>query len=314
LEEINIRREKMTGCTLAYVPEYSQKRLENVTDGEIILVHSSGMYVRFGAEVFLLCDKSWGVLPIGIGLENFRQAVCLLRPEAGQRVCRQGEMLIFPGGSVSLCPMPVPVQSGGSPRKQLLLQAAKELAALQKTGGLSLLVLPMILGRACPAALEQNPYVSRAYPEFEKLLAALAAEDAAAAEHHTRQLLGLGVGLTPSADDMFLGMLYMFRRLLPNPGPAISRFRNTVFRESEHRSNQISAAYLKALAQGEDFGRLDAVWRYFNGTGPDALAALLEVGSSSGGDLLLSLLAAGKLSMEKEEGTYVGTDRAGVVG
>jgi hypothetical protein len=173
-----------------------------------------------------------------------------------------------------------------------LLQAAKELAALQKTGGLSLLVLPMILGRACSAALEQNPYVSRAYPEFEKLLAALAAEDAAAAEHHTRQLLGLGVGLTPSADDMFLGMLYMFRRLLPNPGPAVSRFRNTVFRESEHRSNQISAAYLKAVAQDAPFERMERVYRGFCGEEPLKIEYLTQIGSNSGSEMLLGMLLA----------------------
>ena len=295
----------MKGCTSAYVPEYSQKRLEQAAEGEIILVHSSGMYLRFGAEVFLLCDKSWGALPIGILLEDFRQTICLLRPKAGQRVCRQGAALIFPGGSVRLCPMPMPPQGGGVPRKEMLLQAAKELAALEKTGGLSLLVLPLILGRACPPVLKENPYFSRAYPEFEKLLAALAAEDAAAAERHTRQLLGLGVGLTPSADDVFLGMLYMFKRLLPNPGPAVSRFRDTVFGESEHRSNQISAAYLKAVAQGAPFERMERVYRGFCGEEPLKIEYLTQIGSNSGSEMLLGMLLAwdvcqGRPSKEEE--------------
>ena len=295
----------MKGCTSAYVPEYSQKRLENAADGEIILVHSSGMYLRFGAEVFLLCDKSWGALPIGILLEDFQQSVRLLRPKAGQRVCRQGEELNFPGGSVHLCPMPVLAQGGGVPRKEMLLQAAEELAAMQKTSGLSLLVLPMVLGRACPPVLKENPYFSRAYPEFEKLLAALAAEDAAAAERHTRRLLGLGVGLTPSADDVFLGMLYMFKRLLPNPGCAVSRFQDTVFGVAEHRSNQISAAYLKAVAQGAPFERMERVYRGFCGEEPLKIEYLTQIGSNSGSEMLLGMLLAwdvcqGRPSKEEE--------------
>lgn len=281
-------------CTIAYLTEYSRKRLNSEADGAVLLVHSSGMYLRFGAEVFLLCDKSWGILPIGIGVEDFPETIRLLKPQAGQTVRLQGDALIFPGGRLTLCPLPMPGpgQGGGIPQKAMLLQAAEELAALQKMGGLSLMVLPLILGRACPESLKQNPYFSRAYTGFEQLMAALKTNDAPAAEQVTLQLLGLGVGLTPSADDVFLGMLYMFRKLLPNPGRAVSRFQATVFHAAEDRSNQISAAYLKAMAQGAPFERMERVYRGFCGEEPLKIECLTQIGSNSGSEMLLGMLLA----------------------
>jgi hypothetical protein len=87
-------------------------------------------------------------------------------------------------------------------------------------------------------------------------------------------------------------MLYMFGRLLPNPGPAVFRFRDTVFREAEHRSNQISAAYLKAVAQGAPFERMERVYRGFCGEEPLKIEYLTQIGSNSGSEMLLGMLLA----------------------
>ena len=182
-------------CTVAHVTEYTRKQLENGSLGTVLLVHSSGMYLQFGAAVLLLCDKNWGMLPIGIAVEDFQQTILRLKPQAGQTVRLQGETLVFPGGDLTLCPLPIPVQGQGRalPQKEKLLQAAEELAALQKTSGLSLMVLPLILGRACPESLKQNPYFSRAYTGFEQLMAALKTDDAPAAEQTTLQHLAAGI-------------------------------------------------------------------------------------------------------------------------
>ena len=67
-------------CTVAYVTEYSRKQLENGSLGTVLLVHSSGMYLQFDDAVLLLCDKSWGVLPIGIAVEDFQQTILRLKP------------------------------------------------------------------------------------------------------------------------------------------------------------------------------------------------------------------------------------------
>ena len=281
-------------CTVAYVTEYSRKRLENRRLGTVLLVHSSGMYLQFDDAVLLLCDKSWGVLPIGIAVEDFQQTILRLKPQAGQTVRLQGETLVFPGGDLTLCPLPIPAQGQGGalPQKELLQQAAEELAALQKTSGLSLMVLPLILGRACPESLKQNPYFSRAYTGFAQLMAALKIDDAPAAEQTALQLLGLGVGLTPSADDVFLGMLYLFRKLLCVPCEAVSRFQNTLFHAAERRTNQISAAYLKAIIQGAPFERMERVYGGLCGEEPLKIEYLTQIGNNSGSEMLLGMLLA----------------------
>ena len=281
-------------CTTAYVSEYTGSRLMKGETGEILLAHSTGVYLRFGEEIFLLCDRKWGVLPIGISVENYEQVMCQLRLEAGQKALLEKDELLVPGGSFVLkrwsCSKEPAVES--EPNSTRIAQAAEGLAALGKTTGLSLLVLPLVLGRAVDSALPHNPYFERAYADFKALTEAMQAEEIERVAHCTQNLLGLGTGLTPSADDIFLGMLYVFRTLPCDCETAVSAFRDTVSSFAAARTNQISAAYLNAILQGAPFERMDRVYRGLCGKESLHIEELVQIGSNSGSEMLLGMLIA----------------------
>jgi hypothetical protein len=128
-----------------------------------------------------------------------------------------------------------------------------------------------------------------------------------------KTLLGLGPGLTPSGDDVLCGLLWGLRHSSLAGRKGVRILVDAVCRESGGLTHPVSAAYLKAIARGEVFGRLAWAWSYLTGAEETGLHELLEVGSSSGGDMLLGLLlAAEMLRMEDEKNG--GTDCTGTVG
>jgi hypothetical protein len=86
----------------ASIPAHIRELLHSGETGEILLISSSGIYLRFGEQILLLCDESWGILPIGIGVKDFEKAVSILRPQQGQRVTVAEDRLIFPSGKIHL--------------------------------------------------------------------------------------------------------------------------------------------------------------------------------------------------------------------
>ncbi len=284
----------MNLCTVAYVPEYSKNLLSRENTGEVLLVHSSGTYLRFGAEVFLLCDQKWGRLPIGILVEDYPRTIHALHLEAGQWVLRKEDQLIFQNGHMQLHVLPQSAETlcQIKPQSGLILQAAEALAALQKNSGLSMLVLPLLLGKQCDPNLWENPYFSRAYYGLDGCIKAIEHNDFDALEQNAQALLGLGTGLTPSADDIFMGMLYVFCRLHQGNFLGISLLQILIMKYSGTHTNQISAAYLKAILHGAPFDRMEQVYRGLCAEEPLNIEYLTQIGSNSGSEMLLGMLIA----------------------
>jgi hypothetical protein len=68
----------------------------------------------------------------------------------------------------------------------------------------------------------------------------------------------MGIGLTPSLDDVLLGLLYTLKRIAPDW--MSTRYLVEVIKEyAPEFTNDISAAYLLAVADGAPFQRLDDV-------------------------------------------------------
>ena len=117
----------------ASIPAHIRDLLRSGETGEVLLVSSSGIYLRFGEQILLLCDESWGVLPIGIGVKDFEKAVSILRPQQGQPVTVAEDRLIFPSGKIHLILRQLSCQAmcSASPPIRYIRQAAEELAALE---------------------------------------------------------------------------------------------------------------------------------------------------------------------------------------
>lgn len=278
----------------ASVPAHIRSWLHCGETGEILLVSSAGIYIKFGERIVLLCDKAWGTLPIGIGADDFDKIVSLLQPQQGQQVTVTENCLRFPSGNVRLLFSDVPraTKSATVPQNRCIRQAAEELAALHKERGISMLVLPLILGRSLDDDLKNNPHCTYARLYLEKLLDAFFRRDEAEIRSCIPKLLGLGPGLTPSADDAILGMLYVFRTLPRKDSELAQIFQSCVGQLCDRCTNQISAAYLKAIIAGAPFQRMDEVFRGLCGEKPLNIQQLTQIGSSSGSEMLLGMLIA----------------------
>ena len=103
------------------------------------------------------------------------------------------------------------------------------------------------------------------------------------------KLLGLGIGLTPSADDVILGMLYVFRKLRKAFPEPFNIFKSSVLESCGIRTNRISSAYLKAIADGAYFERMEQVWKGLCEVMPLDVSKLTTVGSNSGAEMLLGV-------------------------
>ena len=280
----------------AGIPAHIQNLLHPGMTGEVILVSSSGIYLKFGEQIVLLCDRNWGILPIGIGVADFDRGVSLLHPQQGQRVTMTENGLSFPSGDIQLV---LQKSSSGTacnstPQIARIRQAAEELAALRKERGISMLVLPLVLGRPPEQSLKLNPYCAYGYHYLSKLMIALENGDSDEIHSCVEKLLGLGPGLTPSADDCLLGMLYVFRAL-PQKASAGALLRESIEQLCDRCTNQISAAYLKAMIAGAPFERMEQIFRGICGEGILNIEKITQIGSSSGSEMLLGMLIALKV-------------------
>ena len=68
----------------AIVADTVLKHMEKGGTGEVLMVNSQGVYLSAGDQIWLLCDVSWGVVPIGIAICNFKQCIKDLQIEQGQ--------------------------------------------------------------------------------------------------------------------------------------------------------------------------------------------------------------------------------------
>ena len=278
----------------ASIPEHLCGLLRSGKTGEVVLVTSAGIYLRFEEQILLLCDACWGILPIGIGLEDFERAVALLQPRQGQRIFAEKDHLVFPSGKIKLSVKQLPWEKIQVPIPQItqIRQAAEELAALRKPRGISMLVLPLVLGQEQSGQWIEDPYCAYARCYLENLIVAFESCDGEKIRISTEKLLGLGQGLTPSADDVLLGMLYVFRALPQTHTEQTALFQKTIAQQCDQRTNQISAAYLKAIMEGAPFEQMELVFQRMCAQKKLDIQNLIQIGSSSGSEMLLGMLIA----------------------
>ena len=278
----------------AHLQEQTKKIFDSNPLGEIIMVNSSGVYLRFNEHIVFLCDVKWGLVPIGILLENFKEIAERLQLEVGQKVIFECDKLVFLNGTVRLITDALLFKKdcANIPDQKLIKRAAMELAAIDKTKGISMLVEPLVLGNKNSTAVTLNPYTAGAYSYFSRLINAFSDNAEAEVKLCVGKLLGLGTGLTPSADDVMMGMLYAFRKLQNKSPKAVKAFIDSILKLCGSCTNRISGAYLKSIIQGAYFERMECIWRGLCGTEPLEISLLTDVGSNSGAEMLLGMLIA----------------------
>lgn len=131
-------------------------------------------------------------------------------------------------------------------------------------------------------------------PTLERLRAALARLDSQAAVEALSGLLGLGNGLTPSGDDLALGLLLAVKRWGMALAPRLDQgwlLVKTIGR-ARQTTTDLSASLIEAAAQGQADLRLVAALDYVvlgEGDPAKCAAGLAAWGNSSGLDALLGM-------------------------
>ena len=278
----------------AIVADAVADTLANSGEGEILMVNSAGVYLGINENVIFLCDLDMGVVPIGISIEGFCENVSKLRLSAGDRFSFDTNRLCFRGGELVLSPLQKadPLPFGIRPISSRVRAAALELASLDRRNGLSMLVLPLVLERYDTDAPSLNPYCTRAYPLLYELIRALVDGREDVITSCVSSLLGLGVGLTPSADDVLLGMIFALHKTGQEYSGSVRTFLESIERLCDSRTNRVSAAYLKALIDGARFEKMERLWRGLCGEAELDCRLLTDIGHSSGTEMLLGILCA----------------------
>jgi hypothetical protein len=118
--------------------------------------------------------------------------------------------------------------------------------------------------------------------------------DCDAMRTRARALIGLGPGLTPSGDDFLVG-LFAVLHIDASPCAHLRDVCAEIIEAVDERTNAISAAALKAAAQGRVRESIDALLTELM-TGDDhrvlaSLRRVLAIGSTSGADIVAGILA-----------------------
>ena len=281
----------------AFADKAVLERLFTNGPGELLAVNSKAGYLKAGQDVYMLCSADLGITPIGIAVDDYAAAAAALRLSAGGRFDTADNALVFCGGVLRVQPYPrrAPQEPCGTFRTERIEAAARLLSALGRTSGLVPLADALCLGAAPEKGIAANPFCAKAYGPLARLMDGLARNDVEAVPAEVKRLLGLGIGLTPSADDVLCGMAYTLLHGARKLTAADMEFVNAVRRYAPERTNLISAAILKAVTDGGRFEMMDNVLRGLTGAGEDGTQRLLTIGSSSGSEMLLGITIAAKL-------------------
>ena len=130
---------------------------------------------------------------------------------------------------------------------------------------------------------------------LDDLAQALHAQNLAALEAACLRLLGLGVGLTPSGDDLVGAVFFSLRHApIAHWHAAMPALHKRISRAAQSASNPISAALLDDLVQGSSYRALhelfDALHSQQTPAIEESTRALLRIGASSGADMLTGVL------------------------
>jgi hypothetical protein len=151
-----------------------------------------------------------------------------------------------------------------------------------------------------------NPFSAVALPNVKRLLHAIMVRNSVGAGEATKGLVGLGIGLTPSADDMLSGIMVSLILGSRNGIGAdnIGELASRIARVSQGRTSALSHEFLLQAASGRANERLTRlVEAIYTGTPSDVKTATLDVvtiGETSGTDLVVGVIFGARAAVARE--------------
>lgn len=256
--------------------------------GRVVAVHASAVNVRIGEALVTLARSSVGGLPTGIGLDDaFAPRAAGIRPgdpvAVSESIIRVGPLAIDLTGARSWSPT--------LPHRPIPVDLAERATVLRSA------VEPRGPGRAPLRAADRRrptgPANSRGEIDdvldarIRRLRAAVRRGDGAAITAAGRALVGLGVGLTPSGDDVLVGLSAAWAAIGDAEG---GRLAGDWSAWADGRTTDVALDFHRAAVDGAYAERLHDALAAFLGGPIDAIPAAAERaaawGATSGRDTL----------------------------
>lgn len=285
--------------------------------GELYSVHRDSFYCLMGEGIILVHDSIYGHIPFGISVNGLALLLLDKDMHIGTPIYYKGFCLKV-GSSLELC-LRKPADAAILP-KHLLPRSSfclnicfiQEQLEKKRKGDSpvgSAFSLEELLRRKSRASEGDHTGMDHFSKHVRRRLTELA--DAICNNNYPQikvmldRSIGLGAGLTPTVDDVLVGLLSTFHYAAKKLGAEIKSFPSIcqwVLTRSS-RTNRVSRAYLDSAARGETFSLIDELLEaaYF---GPMMLLRrqverLLSVGSGSGAEMLLGILLGLRITIPK---------------
>jgi hypothetical protein len=261
-----------------------RKTINLLLGGQLLAIQAAGSPLSPLSLLASLSEEQLGALPISAG----QRVVCgvsdqILCIHAAAPVCFSWKN----AARHSTVPQAVPSRETLS----LLARTIRTVLTQSDRNGFSLIV------QNDPAA-EDSLIFSAAKRFLLQAQQAFRAGQYADSAEALGQVVGLGIGLTPSGDDFLCGVLAGLHLLGCTEEPFGRQLRQTVTQQLS-RTNDISAAFLTCACRGQ-FSQ--AVCRLSDGLTPTEMAHLFSaIGHSSGMDTLCGVLFCLQLDLIEHE-------------
>lgn len=255
--------------------------------------------------------------PLNVSLAPHRMAeLQSYRIEAGDAVARRGNVMVIGNGKLSIslknarvC-LPPNLDGFRLARTDQILEnlrvAKKFTKSYGRLQGLGELI-DLVDGTSVEDHYHTNRFCAYALPRVRSLMKAVSAGGVVAVQEASGELLGLGLGLTPSADDMLSGMmliLNMYARIVPTRLQFVSSVSRAIASETKARTTLLSREYVEQASQGNGNELLmELCQALLTGglTDVDRMVRdVLNIGETSGTDTVLGVLLGLQLILRME--------------
>ncbi len=284
-------------CTTASVGQVAFDLLHGGHDGQVIGATFSGLYLNFDHSVlFVSFDKFRSPLTLALGNvpERLRSPSLGIpvRAEHGRLVFRSLRTVIsVPRNALWRCPAPPVHVAPLSERLDRLEHMVQAMVAAKGDLGFAPLLYP-ILGHPVTHCLSSAMTVNLEH--LREVVDLLKKRETSAVVRLLEKLVGRGRGLTPSGDDLIVGLLLVLNRW---PGRLCSQadlaeMDHLLVRVAEEKTTTLAAHLIRCAARGESDERLvNAVdWLFANTPRiDDCVVQLQSWGGSSGADSLVGM-------------------------
>lgn len=272
--------------------------------GEILAVHPRSCYLMDeDGAIYAVVEESLGNGPLNLVIPSSAPQP-FHHLSVGETVRSTGEILMLSDSlDVGLAtaqlwdPKPYPALGADADGFRRALAALFERITTHSPEASLARLLPYLQAEDLPDPLQKIRHFPRSHALMSGLAESLARRNRRGLKVVTSSMAGLGPGLTPAGDDFLSGVLLalaLTRELRDDP--ELAEIAGMLLETAGPRTGEISAAYLKAAHAGEANERWHRLLQAIAGgdarTLEETADAVLEIGETSGADMLAGFLTA----------------------